>query len=578
MLKGNKLVYSLTSVIVPSLLLALWLFQLYRCRGILRLRNSYLLETLPETSEWIWDVLSGYQNIVEQQTINNSSYDATALAQHDYHNSALLPGIPSLTVHYLWCVDSHFEISHYISVLSVIHQLRPDKIVIHYRMKPRSDPQGYWRWLEDLQRNVAMLSLRPLKNSRHCSHDLSAGVIKDDFDFVDPYGVFILGDIAVTNLTRLDVIEIVTLSFQETTTSHINGKPSLSEEQLSMSQVFLVADTDPYHVSQGPGRRVITCPATTHINSYKASSVHCLSMNSFINPEFLFKQDTVFHRFSRLMMYGSPSPINIQTSNTAQIPNIVHIILMNGKGDISPLLYASIKSAYVVGKADLVLVHGSVPPSGDLWEKLHSHDELNVHYIPASFEQYSSKHAAMIYGLYALLQYGGIMHFGDVIFISPIPAHVRQYPAIATLHYSQYRLRHRSTNTAILAAAKGSDFVESMLGMLKHGEGTWPDLRADDVATHVGEMKPQSLLLDSKLTAHQNCEGQVCLVAGGHEHPKHSYTTRLIWKGVQPDTLTKLKSVQGPTRGELNSIIDNPHIMPVKNYVSRKRLVHKDGS
>ncbi|CAL1531132.1 unnamed protein product [Lymnaea stagnalis] len=566
MLKGSHLVKTLASVIIPALLFALLTFQFYRCRSILVLRNSYLLETLPSSTEWVWDVLSGSQNMdfLNQNEKPNQLLIARKVKttpQTSYHKSVLLPGLPSLTVHYLWCVDSHFEISHYISILSVIHQLRPDKIVIHYRVKPRNDPQGYWRWLEDLQRNVIMLSLRPLTNPKHCSHELSAGVIQDNYDFTDPHGVYLLGDIALTNLSRSDIIDIMTKSFSSQTPSHLKTLPSVSEEELSKSQVFIVAENDPYHISQSPGRAVLSCPALSLDETMKQDNyIQCISMNTFIDLDNLFKKDTAFYRFARTIMYSSPSPIQVEISSSVQIPNIVHIILNSETMDLTPLLYIGIKSAFIRGKVDQVFIHGPKQPTGALWEKLHTHDELKVHYISVSKEQLGSKNSLMIYALYVTLQYGGIIHFGDIVFLDSIPIKARHTPAVFTLHYSAYKLRHRSTNTAIFAAAKGSEYIEYILAVLKQAEQMWPDARTDDIATHIAELHPKSVLLDSKLTSHQNCKDKSCQVAGGHEHPRHAYTTRLVWEDNQPNTLEMLKQMQGPSRNDVSQIIDSPPI------------------
>ncbi|CAG5127644.1 unnamed protein product [Candidula unifasciata] len=568
-LRGFK---SLATLIVPSLLFALLMFQIYSCRSRLKLRNSYLLESLPPGSDWVWDSLSAghssrFEDVSSQTPDSgkskpeiNASYDQT----HNYHRSVLLPGIPSLTVHYVWCTEGYFELGHYLSILSVIKQLQPDKIVIHYRSQPRADPQGYWRWLEDLQRNVAMLSMRPLSNYRICRHDLSAGVTYDHYDFPDPYGVFLLGDIAISNLTRSDVTDLIKKSFsQRASASYLKTVPPATEEELLKSQVFLVSDTEPYHTSQSPGRVVITCPAVSTVNSLKLYvNVSCIGINSYLSSEELLIRDSRFHRFARSVMYGSPNVINAPMFSSVQIPNSIHIILKDGVTQITPLLYLSIKSAYFKGKVDDVFVHAATPPAGTLWDRLRTRHELNVKHIPMpSSEELNTKHTAMAYALFTLLQHGGIAHFGDVVFLKPIPLSLRHAGAIATPHYSEFRLRHQSTNTAVLAGSKGSVFVESFLARLRQEDLKSPDVRADDIATHTREIHPESVLLDSQLTSHQKCDKVRCQVVGGHGHPKQTYTTRLIWDGEQPGTLDQLLLIEGPIKTEIKEIIEISHFI-----------------
>lgn len=542
----------------------------------MKLRNSYLLESLPHHSGWVWDALSGgesprFEDVSGQILDSGKSKPGVNGSHgriHDYHRAVLLPGIPTLTVHYVWCIEGYFELGHYLSVLSVIQQLQPDKIVIHYRSEPRMDPQGYWRWLEDLQRNVVMLSMRPLSDYRICRHDLSAGVIYDSNDFPDPYGVFLLGDVAISNLTRSDIKDFMIKSFSHrVSTSYLRTVPPVTEEELRKSQVFLVAETEPYHSSQSPGRVVITCPAVTAVNIMKPYvNVSCISINSYLSPEELLIRDSRFHRFARSVIYGAPNVINAHMSSSVQIPNIVHIILIDGITEITPLLYLSIKSAYFKGKVDDVFVHATTRPSGTLWEKLRTSHELNVKHIPMpSSEELKTKHAALVYALYTLLQHGGIVHFGDVVFLKPIPLSLRHADAIATPHYSQYRLKHQSTNTDVLAGSKGSVFIESFLARLRQEDLKSSDVRADDVATHTRETHPESVLLDSQLTSHQICDTDRCQVAGGHGHPNQAYTTRLIWKGKQPRTLDQLLLVENPIRQEIKEIIEASHLVHLKN-------------
>lgn len=523
-----------------------------------------MLESLPADSDRTWDALGGGDNLAPPVESSDAHHQTSAVSDtQTYHSVVLQPGLPTLVVHYIWCTDGHFELVHYLTVLSVIHQLQPDKIVIHYRKEPRTDPQGYWRWLEDLQRSVAMLSMRPLSNFLLCSHDLSSGVTPDQHDVQDPYGVFLLGDVAVSSLTRSDVKDLITRSFSERKSSHLRMVAPATEKELSKSQIFLIPDSEPYRISQVPGRVVISCPSVLSVNSLKEFvNVTCINMNTYMIPDDLFTRDNSFYSFARSILYGSSNVISTDLAPTEQIPNIVHIILTDDAGEITPLQYVSIKSAYVRGRVDRVYIHGTEPPKGQLWRRLVMQDEIIAKYIPMpSSQQLNTKHSALVYALYTLLQHGGLAHFGDVVFLHPITSAARQAGALVTPHVSQYRLKHPSTNTAILAGSKGSTFIESLLAHLRQEDLIWPDTRADDVAAHVIETNPQSVLLDSKLTSHQKCDSMRCQVQGGHFHPKQTYTTRLMWQKQQPKTLDQLLLVEGPTKSDIKEIIDLSHFI-----------------
>ncbi|XP_005107046.1 uncharacterized protein LOC101854278 [Aplysia californica] len=566
--RTDHLIKTVVATCVPAFLFALLAVQVYHYKWILILRNHYLVESIPHSSSWVWDALSNDIQLppheIPQQGRGDSSQDpqlAVVSAESNRTSEpkdragVLIPGLPSLVVHYIWCVDGHFELSHYLSVRSVLHQLQPDGIIFHYRTLPRSDPKGYWRWLEDLQRDVIMLSLQPLKDPTVCRNTLSSGVSTDSEDFPDPHGIFILGNVAIYNLTRSSLVKRIKESYS--VNSSLSKVDSTPVKSLNKAQIFLVGGSEPYHISRGPGHVVIACQPMAEFNIGPSSQkTQCIDMNTYITPENIYGRDSRFYRFSRNLLYHSPEPVQVSLSSTEEIPNSVHIILRDGE-EITPVIYASIKSAYVKGKVEQVFLHGPQFPTGDLWRKLLSTDELNPQFVPtAAFDKYSAKHGAIVYSLYNLLLHGGVSHFGDMIFIKPLPPSSLKAPVVATRHFSQYRMKHRSLNTAIMAAAKGAEFVESLLAMVKQAGVSWPDTTIDDIATHLEESHPSQVLLDGSLTSHQNCASQVCRVAGGHAYPQETYTTRLMWSGTPPKTLGELKECEGPSRNVLVEVID----------------------
>lgn len=576
MMRISRLTKGLIALLCPSLLTAFIAIQIYSCRLVFDRRNSYLLETLPFTSEKVWDALSGNLSPLNLSTVNvqdqfahpKSSYNSLTngasisngqLQQERklFREAVLQPGLPSLTVHFLWCVDGIFELNQYITVMSILHRLRPDKIIIHYRVKPRSDPHGYWRWLEDLERDIVILSLRPLKDFLYCSHDFSSGLKVKDFS--DPHSVFILGDVVLIGLTRPDIVNLMISSFTKNVRKSAKVT-SPSFEQLSQSKVFLVSEIEPFHVSQSPGRAVISCPSNTHFNRARnISSIPCVSMESYISMDELYHRETNFLNYVRLLIYGSKAIIDVNAviASSHQIPKIVHIILDDDDTEISPLMYLSIKSAYVTGKVERVFLHSHIKPKGQLWDKLVLSDHLEPKHIPtAKMKQSNSKQAINSYLLYTLLQHGGIATRGDVIFLKPVSSMPLQASAITTIRKSQYRQKHRSLNTAVIAASSGSEFVKSVLGMIYQPQQPHVAPVLDEIATHVSELIPNSVMIDTLLTTHLNCHQQMCIIAGGHDSTDRSYTTKFFWTdGRQPKTLNKILSMEGPQRSFLSNLV-----------------------
>ena len=65
-------------------------------------------------------------------------------------------------VYYYWCGQRNFEFRHYLSVMSVIRLLRPDKIIFHYEFLPVIDRNQYNTWFEDLKKDSIFFEPRPM--------------------------------------------------------------------------------------------------------------------------------------------------------------------------------------------------------------------------------------------------------------------------------------------------------------------------------------------------------------------------------------------------------------------------------
>ncbi|GFN95020.1 hypothetical protein PoB_002152600 [Plakobranchus ocellatus] len=536
MWREKKLVKAIASVAVPSLLLGLLAFQFQRYHNIINLRNPYVLEQLTATSDFVWNSLSG-----------DTSFSQFKMEER--HQEVPIENVPSFTVHYLWCIDGHFELNHYLTVMSAIYFFKPDELIIHYRMKPREDPEGYWRWLEDLQRDVIMLSLKPLKDASSCHYDLK----KVGSDFSDHTGVFMLGDVVITNLSRSDIVHTVSRSVQEKSKFNVEEK-----EKINKHQFFVVSSIEPYQIMDIDEHVVLRCPSVTDAyNPKQPIPANCVSLNKYLHSEEILQLNTTFNRFVRKLLFGSENAAQGEKHALTQIPNTVHVILQDKETELTPLHYVSIKSAFLKGKLDCVYIHAPQEPFGEMWNRLRNEDNLNVKYVHAeAFAHVDVKHPYMMYALYNLLQHGGIFHFGDVVFVSPIPEETRSFAAIVSPHYSKYRLRHRSINTDIIAASRGSDFVKAMLAMVRQEKSTFPGVRVDDIASHIVEQIPESVVLDGRLTSHQVCQETLCELEGGHGPPHQAYTTRLRWQGKQPKSLDELKQVHGASRSDITAIID----------------------
>ena len=93
---------------------------------------------------------------LKYRTINYVDY-----AERDLHSGY----IPS-TVHYMWCGFNYIQFRDYMNIVSVLNQLRPDQVVIHYQNYPLTDETYYDQWLDDLIHQYPFLLLEPMSDSK----------------------------------------------------------------------------------------------------------------------------------------------------------------------------------------------------------------------------------------------------------------------------------------------------------------------------------------------------------------------------------------------------------------------------
>ena len=63
------------------------------------------------------------------------------------------PGYMPNIVHYFWCGIRPLQFRTYMSIVSALRDLRPDRLVLHYDYLPSVDEKYYNLWLDDLKRD-----------------------------------------------------------------------------------------------------------------------------------------------------------------------------------------------------------------------------------------------------------------------------------------------------------------------------------------------------------------------------------------------------------------------------------------
>lgn len=497
------------------ILFSLSVFMTFRCVNISKLRNPFILDDLSHTVDHLYSDLS-HNSLQADLDLQKSPF----------------------TVHYMWCRKSHFEYKHYLSIMSVVKVLRPDEIVFHYLEMPFVDRKGYFTWFEEIQQDIAMLSLRPIHHARYCGHDFAQAVIKD-LDFPSPFGVFMTDDIAITDLSRSLVHHLVTdsLCLQYHHDSCSERQVPIEERKF---QLFLVPQSEPYSLADKEGRIVLQCPIISNFNQAD-SKTFCVQLNQRLFPSDIWFQNSKFDAFVREIVYSVQKPLlPVQFAHTS-IPRIAHIMMSASDGTFDPLCYSSVKSAFVIGQMEYVFLYSHSNPAGPLWEKLAS--DYAVIYIPLETSQSSTLYDLLLYGMQILLQHGGMLTTCDVIVQKQIES-LRHSSTVSSVQKSEFHLMHHRLDFSVMFARPGSVFLKTFIPVLSQLRqvGSQRDIGA--VGYHVYEQLPAAVYIETNLCSHHICTDSVCKTTGPAEtNPRQAYTIKMHFESSKPVSLQKLSSV-----------------------------------
>jgi len=89
---------------------------------------------------------NGLRGPVDTTTSPPSYFVYDSLPHGHLLNSSFAPNV----VYYVWCGRRWFEFQHYLSVMSVVRQLRPDNIVFCYDNEPVVDWWSYNTWYSEI--------------------------------------------------------------------------------------------------------------------------------------------------------------------------------------------------------------------------------------------------------------------------------------------------------------------------------------------------------------------------------------------------------------------------------------------
>ncbi|XP_071109713.1 uncharacterized protein [Haliotis cracherodii] len=500
MRRRSSLLLTLNLIVALLAAVSLLVYQILGCIDTWP-RHPYLLQTQSSQSKQVYTWLKG---------------DA---------NEMLIPGTPPFIVHYLWCRKGYFEFKHYLSILSIVHVIRPDVIMFHYTHLPETDSKGYVTWFEDIQRDIPFLSFKKISHTRYCGH---AFFEKGDFvlsDFVNPAGIFMSDEVAVVGFTKADYLKMV----QSSSFVHVRA--------------FLLPASEPHVISSGRESQVLNCPSLQDYNRRGINSSVCVQLTERLSPADIWHQKKPFYEFARNLAYGSPDPISPSVNETSLVPLHCHIIHVTSSPDLDVTAYASILSALYVAKMQHVYVHGPVKPSGRRWEHVSKH---NVSFIPVT--HISNMHPEigdMMYGAFVLLRHGGVVVRSDTIWRKELPNDLRKYTSVATLRRSIYRIINYSIDLNVLISKPKSKFLKLLITRLKQAPSRHSGAKNEEVAYRTYVDVPSVLKVDTNLLQHVECSEVLCQPRPEDMGAGRSLLVQVEWKEGRPETEGDLARYRG---------------------------------
>ncbi|XP_041358229.1 uncharacterized protein LOC121375070 [Gigantopelta aegis] len=492
-------------------LLALLVFQVYFCRYKYQLRNPYLLESMSKQSSMLYGSLA--KNVLK---------------------SSLVADKPVVVVHYLWCRKGHFEFKHFISILSIFKTIRPDKIVFHYSELPVKDDQGFVTWFADIQRDIPSLVLKYVANKRFCGHRYFESSHFDLGDYHNPTGIFISDDIAVSGFTRESYYGYQNRDKCFGNSSSHEGYTCYPND---LKMVFLFPASEPAVVSESSRTLVINCPTIRDYNIQSGSqSLECVQVTDRIFPRDIWRPNDRFSSFARLLVYGSEEPVVPKPSDTNRIPLHAHILHFEKGGTIGYTAYASILSSIHVAGMKHVFLHADEEPTGSTWEDL---QRYNVTFVPVRFlDEWHSEHADLMYGLYILMHYGGVLFRSNTVWRKPIPPLLLSFSTLTTLRRSVYRIINPSTDLNLLMSRKHAPYIQTLLAELRQTPAKHRRYKIEDIAYRMYQTVPASVDVEPNLIQHAKCKELACQATAEDAGASGSYAVLMDW-GKDDELVTR---------------------------------------
>ena len=406
------------------------------------------------------------------------------------YNYKLIPN----TVHYVWCGERWFEFHHYLSVKSVLREVKPDLVIFHYDVLPTIDDWIYNTWFDELKKEFPFIYTRPAGYQEKICLDsknanpkfINKQLRKHGGMYVHEQTMFLQFPIW---LRKYDFVK---------------GRDYKTGYGFLLAKKGFPRRKSPFERVGNFTLKVkhAKCISFESLKSNTASL--CINIESTIYPKDIWLRNDEFGRATRRVFYGSPEIREAKPNYDSLIPNIAHMVWLGG-GHMDFVFYLSVLSLLHVVNVDVLYIYGDAPPSGHYWERVKDHPRLHLMFREAPHTVFGTKikdlsHVSDTWRVDFMIKYGGIYVDTDAIMVKPLDKFIRGFDAVASYDWKLMNPPFPDViNFGVMAGKKNAPYwhlFQKSMSWFRDNDWTWNGLRQP---YKLQEKYPNLIRVDPKL-------------------------------------------------------------------------------
>ena len=294
-----------------------------------------------------------------------------------------LPGQVPGSAHIVWCGEKVFTFADYLSVLSAIRILEPQKVIFHYNFLPPVDTWYYNMWFQELRQSLPNLILRGTDRKLQCNTYDSLRYGLEQMASRPDGGVYIGEKTILTHIpTSWSTVE---------TASYFGNSDKLQNFQHGIMYSNSSKNIKAVNVEEFANEilsKSFTCVTEEEFESKVEQNISphdapttvlppCLVLTKDIHPEDIINSTSRLAELARWLYYGRAARISPTPGPDVEeelIPMIGHMICLRWTAGESldwPFnAYLSVLSALHVAGFKKLYIHGNAKIGGEWWDRL----------------------------------------------------------------------------------------------------------------------------------------------------------------------------------------------------------------